>query len=182
MNVQTERLIIREPVADDWRGAMCFLADAEVMRWIHLGPEPFTEAQARQWISDLVFHNRQQPRSAHNSLMVERETGQIIGWIGFGKPSHDGIGDLDFGYALARGYWGKGYMTEALNALLHFAFTELNAQSVFGECEVMNIGSSRVMEKAGMQRDKQVTDPEDSHEMFRYLITKDQWQMRNAQR
>jgi RimJ/RimL family protein N-acetyltransferase len=145
------------------------------MRWIHLGLEPYTEAQAQQWIADLIFHNSQQPRFSHNSLIVERETGQIIGWIGIGKPSHDEFGDLDFGYALAKDYWNKGYMTEAVKALLGFAFRELGANTVFAECEAAHTGSFRVMEKAWMRRDKRYIDPEDSSEMFRYTITKQQW-------
>src|SRR5689334_20513281 len=110
MNFETEHLLIRDPIAEDWRGALLFLMDREVMRWIHLGPEPFTEAQAQQWIADLIFHNAQVPRTAHNSLIIERACGQIIGWIGIGTPSPHRlhIGDLDFGYVLASGYWGKG--------------------------------------------------------------------------
>jgi RimJ/RimL family protein N-acetyltransferase len=181
MNLETTRLLIHDPVASDWRGVLKFLTDPEVMRWIHLGPKPFNEAQTKQWIADLIYHNSHQPRFSHNSLIVERETGQIIGWIGIGVPSHDGIGDLDFGYAMARDYWGKGYMTEALKALLAFAFTELGASSVFGECEVANIGSFCVMEKAGMRLDKRYTDLEDSSEMFRYTLTKEQWLMQQPQ-
>lgn len=174
MYAETEHLLIRDPIREDWRGAHAFLADPAVIRWIHLGPEAFTPEQSQQWIADLIFHNNQHPRFSHNCVIVERDSQQVIGWIGIGKPSHEGIGDLDFGYALARSHWGKGYMTEALKALLDFAFTELGASTVFAECEVINTGSFRVMEKAGMTRAKRFSD-ERQRDMFLYTISRDQW-------
>lgn len=179
MYVATERLIIRDPLPEDWRGAHTFLADPEVMCWIHLGPEPFTEAQSQQWITDLIFHNSQQPREAHNCVIVERASQQVIGWIGMGKPSPrwNSTGDLDFGYALARTYHGKGYMTEALKALFQFAFTELNVNTIFAVCETRNTGSYRVMEKAGMTLARQyVEDDERGFEMFLYTISRSQFE------
>src|SRR5690348_13507308 len=104
MYAETEHLVIRDPLLPDWQGALNFLADPEVMRWIHLGPKPFNAEQAQRWIDDLIHYNNQQPRDSHNCLIVERDTDQIVGWIGIGKPSPHRIeiGDLDFGYALAR--------------------------------------------------------------------------------
>lgn len=180
MNVETERLLIRDPVLEDWRGALSFLADAEVMHWIHLGPAPFTEAQAQAWIADLIHYNEEVPRSAHNSLIVEKASRQIIGWIGLGVPSprRRHVGDLDFGYALARNAWGKGYMTEAVQAMFSFAFGELGANSLFAICETSNVGSWRVMEKSGMTRREQFSEP--PKEMFLYTISRAEWEAANV--
>lgn len=175
MDVLTDRLHIRDPVADDWCGVHMFLSEAEVMRWIHLGPEPFTEAQAQIWLASLIYHNAEQPRLAHNSVIVERASGQVVGWIGIGRPSprHQHFGDLDFGYALGQAYWGRGYMTEALRALLGFAFGELGASTISGICETCNVGSYRVMEKAGMIRCERFS--EDGKAMYLYIAARDQW-------
>jgi [ribosomal protein S5]-alanine N-acetyltransferase len=171
---------------EDWRGAHSFLADAEVMRWIHLGPKPFSDEQSQKWIADLIFYNNQQPRDSYNCLIEERATRQIMGWIGIGKPSPHRleIGDLDFGYALARAYWGKGYMPEALRAVFTFAFTELGANTLFAVCEVQNIGSYRVMEKAGMTCQKQFTETDSdsvrTKNMLLYTISKAAWAANSA--
>lgn len=181
MYAETPRLLIRDPVPEDWRGVYSFLSDAEVMRWIHLGPLPYTEAQCQRWIADLIDYNGEVPRQSHNCVIVNRATDRVIGWIGVGKPSpwRENVGDLDFGYALARDQWGKGYMTEVVGALLAFAFTELDAQRVFAVCEVVNPGSARVMEKNGMTRDDRFFDTEPGltapKEMFLYTISKDRW-------
>ena len=60
---------------------------------------------------------------------------------------------VEVGYALARPYWGKGYMTETLRAMINLAFTQLDIFRVQAFCDVDNLGSARVMEKAGMQRE-----------------------------
>ncbi len=179
MNIETTRLLIRDPVPDDWHGALSFLGDREVMRWIHLGPEPFTDAQAQQWIADLIHHNEQVPRTAHNSLIIERASEKIIGWLGFGTPSPHRlhVGDLDFGYALASSSWGKGYMTEAVQGMFAFAFHELGANSMFAICETSNTGSYRVMEKAGMTRREQFSEPPKA--MFLYTISRTEWEAQN---
>lgn len=152
MQFETERLLIRDPVDEDLDGVYLFLSDADVMRWTHLGPTPYTLVQAQEWIEIQRFHNSAVPRFSHNSIIIERKTEQILGWIGIGSPENRAWGDLDFGYALRRQSWGQGYMTEALKGVLIFAFEHMGAEHVFGECEIANVGSARVMEKAGMQR------------------------------
>lgn len=152
MYFQTSRLLVRDPVSDDWMGVHAFLSDPHVMRWIHLGPEPYTPDQTRAWIHDIMLHNRTAARTSHNSIILEAETQSVIGWVGIGKPSHPEYGDLDFGYALRHDHWGRGYMTEVVTGLLDFAFASLDGSVVYAECETANTGSYRVMEKAGMTR------------------------------
>lgn len=56
----------------------------------------------------------------------------------------------ELGYWIGRPFWGKGYMPEALNAVLAFAFGTLHADAVWGGHYVANPQSGRVMEKCGM--------------------------------
>jgi ribosomal-protein-alanine N-acetyltransferase len=57
----------------------------------------------------------------------------------------------EIGYALSRRYWGEGYMSEAVNAVIEFGFREMLLNRIMARCEVNNIASARVMEKVGMQ-------------------------------
>ena len=57
----------------------------------------------------------------------------------------------DFGYALNGHFWRRGYMTEALGAVLAYEFEVPGTLRIFATCETENIGSARVMEKAGMR-------------------------------
>jgi len=63
------------------------------------------------------------------------------------KPDHH---KASFGYVLNRNYWGRGIMTEALAALLKFAFEKLKLNRVESCHYPGNEGSGRVMQKCGM--------------------------------
>jgi ribosomal-protein-alanine N-acetyltransferase len=57
----------------------------------------------------------------------------------------------ELGYALARDYWGQGLMTEATKAAIAFGFHVMHLQRIQAICDVNNVSSARVLEKAEMQ-------------------------------
>ena len=57
----------------------------------------------------------------------------------------------ELGYWLGVPYWGKGYATEALHAVIDFAFTDLGHDSLHAGARVTNPASRRVLEKCGFQ-------------------------------
>ena len=58
---------------------------------------------------------------------------------------------IEVGYAIHPDYWGKGYMTEALSAVIPFLFSARFDEVIAGAFEC-NPASLRVMEKSGMKR------------------------------
>jgi [ribosomal protein S5]-alanine N-acetyltransferase len=56
---------------------------------------------------------------------------------------------LDFGYVLARDWWGQGLMTETLVGVAGWAMRQNDIWRISGVCDVENVASARVMEKAG---------------------------------
>lgn len=77
------------------------------------------------------------------------------------KSEHKCIGCIDlrlciehdkasFGYVLNRGYWNKGYMSEALKLIIEFSFSKLKLNRIESTHYVGNEGSGRVMQKCGM--------------------------------
>ena len=125
-------------------------ANPIVTRYIHYIRSE-TEAETYPWILGTVVHNARISRLSYNLVIVRLVPDQVMGWIGIGRSSKPTWGDLDFGYALLPDFWGKGYMSEALEALLGYAFEYLGAQRIFGECESTNGASARVMEKVGLR-------------------------------
>lgn len=57
----------------------------------------------------------------------------------------------ELGYYLAEEYWGKGIMTEAVRQLCDYVFSHTDIIRIFAEPFAYNIGSCRVLEKAGFQ-------------------------------
>jgi len=60
---------------------------------------------------------------------------------------------LEFGYVLARPWWGQGLMTEVLIEVVGWALRQAAIFRIGAVCDVANIGSARVMEKAGLVRE-----------------------------
>ncbi|WP_055427173.1 GNAT family N-acetyltransferase [Bifidobacterium aesculapii] len=58
---------------------------------------------------------------------------------------------LELGYWIGRPFWGRGFMTEALNAVLGYAFDTLHKDAVWGGHYRENTQSGRVMAKCGME-------------------------------
>ena len=56
-----------------------------------------------------------------------------------------------FNYAIDNRHKGNGYMTEALEAVKHYCLNKLNANRIYGGCEINNIASKRVMEKCNFK-------------------------------
>ena len=72
----------------------------------------------------------------------------MIGGCGF--DLRDGPAP-EIGYWLGARYWGKGYATEAVRALIDHAFTDLEHQALQSSVRVTNPASRRVLEKCGFQ-------------------------------
>ena len=84
-----------------------------------------------------------------------------------------------FGFVLNRKYWGKGYMTEALTAVLQLCFEKLELNRVESTHYIGNEGSGRVMEKCGMIFEgigkQEVKVKGIFYDVAHYGITKDHW-------
>lgn len=180
MEIRTARLYIRDLIEADWLPMHHLRTDPRVYRFNHFGPE--TESESRAWVVATMAHNNRRPRLSHNCAILIQATGQVIGWIGFGKPSagKEIYGEISFGYALMPEFWGQGYMSEALQGMLAFIFTTEEASTVYADCNVGNIGSARVMEKAGMRRVARYQNldelsPERA-ESYRYQIERGAWE------
>ena len=84
--------------------------------------------------------------------IVERETGRVVGTIGYMWYQKDNNA-CEVGYSLARRCWNRGYMTEALRAVIQYSFETLCVHRVEAQHEVDNGASGAVMRKCGMRKE-----------------------------
>ena len=75
--------------------------------------------------------------------------GKLIGSIGVVEISDKHSRGV-IGYCIGFDYWNKGIVTEALQAVMDYMFSEVNMNKLFAYHDVENPGSGRVMEKCGM--------------------------------
>lgn len=82
-------------------------------------------------------------------LIRLRDEPQAIGLVGFkGAPDRDGR--VEIGYGLGAEFRGRGYMTEAVTALLEWAFAQPGCRAVLADTDVANRASQRVLVGVGM--------------------------------
>jgi RimJ/RimL family protein N-acetyltransferase len=143
----TERLILRRPIAADAMDIFArYASDREVTRYLGW---PRHEA-LEQTHAFLGFSDTEWERwPAGPYLIGLRKTGALLGSTGFGFESAT---DASVGYVLARDAWGKGFATEALQALTAFAGA-LGLRRMHALCHAEHIASQRVLEKCGFLLD-----------------------------
>ena len=83
-------------------------------------------------------------------VIIDKSTGMIIGDIGFkGKPNELGV--IDIGYGLAPCMRGRHIATEAVNAMLTWAFSQNKVRRISAECLDDNVASIHILSNAGMR-------------------------------
>ena len=87
-----------------------------------------------------------------------------------------------FAYMLGEAYWSKGYCTEALRAVLDFAFSEMKMTAIAADHFAENPASGAVMRKAGMQYIRTIPGKYEKngirHDALEYRITLEEWKQK----
>jgi len=136
--LMTERLMLRTAVADDAAAVAALINDRRIAGNMVGVPHPYTREHAEAAIAAA----ERKPQ-----FVVALTDGDVIG--GCGLAIHAGYPEL--GYWFGVSYWGKGYATEAAQALIDFAFTALECTELRAGAIVRNPASRRVLEKCGFQ-------------------------------
>lgn len=144
--IETERMTLRKVRWRDARDIYRWTSDPEVARYV-LWTAHESIHQTYAYVRYLKNLYRQ---GLPSSWVIElKETGRVIGSVGFMKLD-DENDFCEVGYSLAREQWNRGLTTEALKAVLAFAFDQLRVNRIEAQHDVRNPASGRVMEKCGM--------------------------------
>lgn len=144
--IETERLTLRAPHAEDAADIQRLAGDfriAEVTRSI---PHPYPAELAQQWI-ERCAQGRASGTAAH-FIISESASGQLVGCMSL---EHIARGEAEVGYWIGVPYWGRGYASEACNALVDFAFQQLRLRRLYASHLARNPQSGRVLFKAGFR-------------------------------
>lgn len=144
--LRTKRLTLRPVRMSDAADLYEYSKDPEVARHV-LWDAHQSVGDSRGYLRYAVRQYRQDlPASWGIEL---KENHKLIGTIGFMWINRD-HNSAEVGYSLAREYWNRGIMSEALSAVLNEGFMDLNLHRIEAQHEVDNPASGRVMVKCGM--------------------------------
>jgi len=109
-------------------------------------PFPYTEQDGKEFISAMLAVDE-------NDIFAFAITvsGKVIGSIGAFRQGNIHRKTAELGYYIAEEYWGNGIMTEAVNQLCDYVFSHTDIIRIYAEPFAYNIGSCRVLERAGFQ-------------------------------
>ena len=175
-------MILRRFTVDDADLLFELDNDPEVMRYINGGqPVSREEIVDDQLPAFMSYYERFEGYGFWAAIAKNSE--RFLGWFHF-RPG-EGAGPLEpeLGYRLHRFAWKQGYATEGSRALIDQGF-EMGAERVNAETMIVNLGSRRVMEKAGLtlvrvfHSDWPVRIPGDEHGDVEYAIERAEWDAR----
>ncbi|WP_406511333.1 GNAT family N-acetyltransferase [Streptomyces sp. NBC_00161] len=159
----TERLCLRTWTASEARAVRHSEGSVRRADWAEDFP-----SEGDSVIAGLLDDNPARLGSFGHRLIIERDTGIVVGSIGLFWPPSEGV--LELGYGVVASRRGRGYATEATRALAAFALTAPGVHTVTAGVELSNPASVRVLEKAGFER-YDTTPAEDAASVARFGAT-----------
>ena len=177
---ETGRLLLRRFTENDVDNLVQLDADPEVMLRINRGrPTPRGEIADDFLPAFLAYYARGDAYGFW--AVVEKASAEFLGWVHFRPQPHDAADDPELGYRLKKSAWGKGFATEAAQAMIDRGFGDFDVQRVHAETMVVHAASRRVMEKCGMRLVRTFHAewpdkiPGDEQGDVEYAITRAEW-------
>jgi len=152
--IETDRLIIRDPIIDDFDSIWEMRNDRAVTE--------FTGGTTKLSKEEVYHRHIERCKDFDNKpkeySVVLKESNEYIGYCGFQYCNVlDGI-EILYGYA--KKYWGNGYALEAAKAVIEFGVNELKVDEVVAAVNYDNVASDKVLHKIGMKFIGEVEWPE----------------------
>jgi ribosomal-protein-alanine N-acetyltransferase len=173
--LETARLRLRSLRVDDAVDQHAYAREREVAEPGMWEPLPTLEDNQR----DLIATLERQARGESAEWEIEhRGERRLIGRCGLMRfrPAHR---SAELGYALARPWWGQGYMSEAVVAVVAYGFAWLALHRIEAICLADNAASIRVLEKAGFRHEGTARDAYRQHDAYkdlqRYALLRREW-------
>jgi RimJ/RimL family protein N-acetyltransferase len=139
--LETKRLALRAPQLEDAKTVAMLANDRRIAENTARIPHPYNVSDAEGFISGV------NKAGGEVAFLITLRDETIIGACGVAT-----LEDApEVGYWLGAPYWGQGYATEALHAVIDYAFTDLDHAALHAGARVTNPASRRVLEKCGFQ-------------------------------
>lgn len=139
--LETERLALRAPRLEDAKAVAQLANDRRIAENTARIPHPYSLVDAEKFIASV------NQLDGEIAFLITREN-VVLGAVGIALPERE---PPEIGYWLGAKFWGHGYATEAVHAVIDHAFADLDCEALAAGARVTNPASRRVLEKCGFQ-------------------------------
>ena len=139
--LETKRLALRAPRLEDAKTVATLANDRRIAENTARIPHPYKLTDAQGFITGA------NKAGGEAVFLITLRDKTVIGACGVTAQEQT----PELGYWLGVPHWGNGYATEALHAVIDYAFTDLAHEALQAGCRVTNPASRRVLEKCGFQ-------------------------------
>ncbi len=160
--LETERMIIRQFTENDAQNIFELDGDPEVMKFLTNGRGTSME-MIKNKIIPLTLEFYEKHEHFGYWAVDEKATGKFIGWFHFRpeKTDANNFDKIELGYRFKKSAWGKGFATEGARDLIEKGFRDWKINYIFAITLLENVGSQKVMKKAGLKFEKEFIEPID---------------------
>lgn len=146
--LETKRLILKKHKLSDFDNLLALRSDPDVMKYIGDG-SIHTEEQIRRFLTMTIPY--QEKHGIGFCAAFEKASGNFIGQAGLFHIGYlDTQPDIEIAYRLHKKFWGKGYATELVKALIQWGFQYLSVNKLIAAAHPENMASQKVLKKAGL--------------------------------
>lgn len=176
--LKTERLILRKLTVDDAKQAYNnWCSSYEVSKYVVWEKHKNIDVTRRLYE---LWEKEYEDLSTYRWIVELKGTNELIGTIDVASKKYMPYGVCEIGYCYGENYWGKGYATEALKAVIRFLFEECDAEVIFAAHMSNNPASGKVMSKSGMifegtARGRIIDKLGIRNDLLSYSITKEEY-------
>ncbi|MCL1862299.1 MAG: GNAT family N-acetyltransferase [Defluviitaleaceae bacterium] len=151
VKLETKRLILRPfDIADAESMYRNWASDPDVVRFMCYDVCDSLESTQRHIYQWMEYFNNLPIGSSWCVFAIElKSCGDLIGTIDFHENNCEAHA-AEIGYQLGKAWWGNGYATEALSAVIDYCFEEVGLNRLWADHNALNIASGKVLIKAGM--------------------------------
>lgn len=146
--LSTERLVLRAPEPGDGAEINAAIRETweDLHAWMDWAREVPSVRETEERVQGAALRFRRGEEFTYYATL--RESGEIAVVLSL-RPRDLAVPSYSFGYWARASCQGRGYVTEATRAIVEVTFGPLRAERVEATCDVRNVRSCRVLERAG---------------------------------
>jgi len=145
---KNEKIYLRNLVWEDAPKIYDFMQEYDLVKYLAELPQPYKIEHAYSFI-DFAQRENEEVKT-HHFAIVETNMGDFVGAIGL-KDINLISKSAEIGYWIGKKYWGKGFASEAIGAVIDYSLKELKLNKLKALVFESNVSSIKVLNKCGFK-------------------------------